>query len=335
MIIRVRRDADPAAVQRSLVERGLWVRRLEEAVQDAGRDRVSVSFLVEEHSRAVTREALLAIDGVEAVATAPSAHPRIDAQPAIVEVAGVRFGAGAPVVLAGPCAVESELQVAAIAERLARRGARFLRGGAFKPRTSPYSFHGHGVEALRWMRRAADANGLKVVTEALSPEDAPRVAEWADLLQIGSRSMQSFPLLKAAAATGKPILLKRGMAATVEEWLAAGEWCLVHGAPSVIFCERGIRGFDTATRNLLDLASVALLAHVHHQPVVVDPSHALGRRDLIAPLAKAALAAGACGLLLETHDDPGRALSDGPQALLPADIDALLAEIHVRQEAAA
>lgn len=322
MIVRVRREADPAAVQRALVERGLWVEKLD----DAG----AAVFVIAPHSRAIRREELLALAGVESVASAPSAHPRVDAQPAIVEIAGVRFGAQ-PVILAGPCAVESELQVAGIAERLARRGVRFLRGGAFKPRTSPYSFHGHGLQALRWMRRAADANGLKVVTEALSPEDAPRVAEWADLLQIGSRSMQSFPLLKAAAAMGKPILLKRGMAATVDEWLAAGEWCLVHGAPSVIFCERGIRGFDPATRNLLDLGSVALLAHVHRQPVIVDPSHALGRRDLILPLSRAALAAGACGLLLETHDDPGRALSDGPQALLPAELDSLLK--HMREAA--
>ncbi len=320
MIVRVRRDADPAAVQRALAARGLWVRRLE----DGG----EVSFLVEDHSRATSVEALRGIEGVEGVASAPSAHPRVDAQPRVIDVAGVRFGDGSPVVLAGPCAVESELAVAAIAERLARRGVRFLRGGAFKPRTSPYSFHGIGLQALEWMRRAADANGMKVVTEALSPEDAPHVAEWADLIQIGSRSMQSFPLLKAVAATGKPILLKRGMAATVEEWLAAGEWCLVHGAQSVIFCERGIRGFDPATRNLLDLGSVALLAHVHRQAVVVDPSHALGRRDLIAPLSRAAIAAGASGLLLETHDDPGRALSDGPQALLPEEIDALLLEIR-------
>lgn len=323
MIIRVKTGSDPASVQRALAERGLWVRRLDEPGPVP-----SVLFLVEEHSRAVEASSLLSIEGVAGVAVAPSAHPLVDQQPRVVTVAGIDIGSGAPpVVMAGPCAIESERQVRELAARLRPHGVSFLRGGAFKPRTSPYSFHGHGDAALRWMRTAADENGMRVVTEALAAEDATRVAELADLVQIGSRSMQSFPLLKAVAKTGKPILLKRGMSATIEEWLAAGEWCLAHGAPAVIFCERGIRGFDPSARNLLDLGAVALLSAVHGLPVIVDPSHATGRRDLIAPLARAAIAAGAAGLMLETHDQPGAALSDGPQALTADELEEVLSSI--------
>jgi len=244
-----------------------------------------------------------------------SPHPRVDNQGPVVEVSGFRIGGDHLALMAGPCSVESEEQIFEMAARLATAGASFLRGGAYKPRTSPYAFQGHGSEALTWMRRAADAHGLRVVTEALSESDAGNVAWHADLVQIGSRNMQNYALLKAVGRTGKPVLLKRAMSATIEEWLLAGEYLLVHGASGVVFCERGIRGFDTETRNLLDLGAVALLSHVHHVPVIVDPSHATGRRDLIAPLARAALAAGAAGLMIETHDDPGKALSDGPQAL--------------------
>jgi 3-deoxy-7-phosphoheptulonate synthase len=283
-------------------------------------------FLVEPHSAAVAADRLRAIDGVAAVAAARDAHPLITRQAgAPVTVAGVPIGPGAqPVLFAGPCAVESARQIDELAARVAAAGARFLRGGAYKPRTSPYAFQGHGAPALAWLRAAADTHGLGVVTEAMSELDAPRVAEVADLVQIGSRNMQNFALLRAVAQTRRAVLLKRGMAATVEEWLSAGEYCLVHGAPAVIFCERGVRGVGDHARNLLDLGTVALLAHVHRQPIVVDPSHAAGRRDLIAPLARAALAAGAAGLLVETHDDPGRALSDGPQALPSSALAGLL-----------
>ncbi|MDH3297655.1 MAG: 3-deoxy-7-phosphoheptulonate synthase, partial [Gemmatimonadota bacterium] len=224
-------------------------------------------------------------------------------------------GAAPPVLFAGPCSVESEDQIHTVARRLAGLGVRFLRGGAFKPRTSPYDFQGLGREALRWMRNAADESGLLVVTEALSESSLDDVAEVADLVQIGSRNMHNSPLLTAAGRTGRPILVKRGMAATVEEWLSAGEYCLAHGSPSVVFCERGIRSFDDGTRNLLDLAAVALLRHAHGVPVIVDPSHGLGRRDLILPLSRAAIAAGAAGVIVEVHPHPGTALSDGPQAI--------------------
>ncbi len=320
MIVVLERGADAAQVQRLLVQQGLWVVPLEGGP--------TAQFLVEPQSAAPGREALLRIAGVEAVATPRSAHPLVDAQPPVVEIGETRLGPGvAPVFIAGPCSVESGEQIHAIAARLARQGVRLLRGGAFKPRTSPYAFQGHGEAALAWLREAADENGLSVVTEVLDPRDAPAVARFADLLQIGSRNMQNFALLRAAARQGKPLLIKRGMAATIDEWLLAGEHCLVHGAPAVVFCERGIRGFDSSTRNLLDLGAVALLSQVYRLPVIVDPSHAVGRRDLVPALSRAAIAGGAAGLMLETHDDPGRALSDGPQALLPDQLAALLADL--------
>jgi 3-deoxy-7-phosphoheptulonate synthase len=322
MIIQLAPDADTDQVKRALVAAGLWVTALHDG------DRRVSHFSVSSASSAVEASALLRIPGVASVVAPASAHPRVDASPPTVNVRGVEVGGAAKVFMAGPCAVESEAQIDAVAARVAASGARLLRGGAFKPRSSPYAFQGHGEVALRWMRRAAEANGLRVVTEALGEADVALVAEYADLIQVGSRNMQNFALLKAVGRTGRPAMLKRAMSATVEEWLLAGEYLLEHGAAGVIYCERGIRGFDHATRNLLDLGAVALLAHVHHLPVVVDPSHATGRRDLVLPLARAGLAAGAAGVMLETHDDPGRALSDGPQALLPAEFVAVMAALH-------
>jgi 3-deoxy-7-phosphoheptulonate synthase len=232
-----------------------------------------------------------------------------------------------PIWMCGPCSVESEGHARDVAAGVAALGAAFLRGGAFKPRTSPYAFQGVGPAGLAWLRRAADAHGLKVVTEALGEADVPAVAEHADMIQVGSRNMHNYALLKAIGRTGRPVLLKRGMAATVEEWLLSGEYLLLSGASGVVFCERGIRSFDPATRNLLDLGAVALLSHALRLPVVVDPSHAAGRRDLILPMARAALAAGAAGVMIETHDDPARALSDGPQALRLAELAAVVREL--------
>jgi 3-deoxy-7-phosphoheptulonate synthase len=316
MIVTVKRGADSARVQRELTGRGLWTHLVQ---GEAG-----VSLVIEPHSTAVPIEQLLGIEGVQSVATTPSAHPKVDAQPATVDVAGVRFGAGEkPVLMGGPCCVEDEAQIQASAQAVAASGGEFLRGGAYKPRTSPYSFAGHGEPALRWLRQAAERQGLRVVTEALRPEDAGLVAEYAHLIQIGSRNMQNFALLAAVAQTRRPVLLKRAASATIEEWLLAAEHCLAHGAAAVVFCERGIRSFDPSVRNLLDLGAVSLLSQVLHQPVVVDPSHAAGRRDLIEALSNAALAAGAHGLLIETHPDPANAQSDGPQALPPASFRAL------------
>jgi len=320
VIVHLESNSDADAVRRELTARGLWVQRM-----DAGG---RTSFVVEACSAAVEPADLAAIRGVESVATGSSRTPRVDAQPPIVEVGDLGVGPGAaPVVMAGPCSIDTEERIHAIALRLGREGVRVLRGGAYKPRTSPYSFQGHGEVALQWMRDAANAAGMKVVTEAMGAEDVPLVAEYADIVQIGSRNMHNYSLLRTVGSAGRPVLLKRGMAATVEEWLAAGEYLLLHGARSVIFCERGIRGFDPTTRNVLDIGAVALLAQVHRLPVIVDPSHATGRRDLVVPLARAALAAGAAGVMLETHDAPGEALSDGPQALLPDQLTPLLQEI--------
>jgi 3-deoxy-7-phosphoheptulonate synthase len=199
-----------------------------------------------------------------------------------------------------------------------------LRGSAYKPRSSPYAFQGHGAVALGWLRAAADRHRLAVVTEVLAAQDAARVAEVADLIQIGSRNMQNYPLLREVGRQKRPVLLKRGVAATIEEWLLSAEYCLLEGAPGVVFCERGVRAFDPSTRYLLDLGAVALLAHTLRLPVIVDPSHAAGRRDLIAPLARAGVAVGAHGVMVEIHDDPGGARSDGPQALRPAALVSLL-----------
>ena len=321
MIIRLQPDADPAAVSGRLAALGLWVDRYE------GADRQPL-FVVHPWSAEASREQIEALDGVAEVLARPQGRPRLDAAPPVLDVAGIPIGAGQrPVLMAGPCSVESEGQIDAIASQLARSGVQFLRGGAFKPRTSPYAFRGHGEPALGWLSAAARAHGLRVVSEALGEATVERVAALADLIQVGSRNMQNFSLLRAAGATGKPILLKRGMAATIDEWLLAAEHCLDGGASGVIFCERGIRSFDPNTRNVLDLGAVALIAGVHRLPVVVDPSHAAGRRDLVLPLARAALAAGAGGLLVETHPDPGRALSDGPQAIDLAALAQLAAEI--------
>lgn len=344
MIVSLAQNADRASVIRELAARGV-------AVAEIAEDRLGgVSLVTSGVSAPVAPEEIERIPGVRAVAMPRTPHPRVSAQGPVVDVAGIRIGAalppdggarrpadgaGSPVLMAGPCSVESEDQVRACAAALAPLGARFLRGGAFKPRTSPYAFQGVGHPGLRWLREAADDHGMRVVTEVLSENDVPAVAEAADLLQIGSRNMQNFALLRAAGAANKPVLLKRSMSATVEEWLLAGEYLLAHGASGVVFCERGIRGWDGTTRNLLDLGAVALLAHVHRLPVIVDPSHATGRRDLVAPLARAGLAAGAAGLMIETHPAPGEARSDGPQAVPLAQMAELVATLPAFERAAA
>lgn len=322
MIVTLTEGADPRHVRDALAGLGLWTSPFE------GR-RGSVQLFVHSHSGEVDRDRLLSVAGVADISEPASRHPRVDVQPSPVRVGDVGLGGDAvPVLMAGPCSVESEERIHDVAARLASLGVRFLRGGAYKPRTSPYDFQGVGSDALLWLREAADANGLLVVTEALSESSVARVAEVADLIQVGSRNMHNGALLEAAGRTGRPVLVKRGMAATVEEWLSAGEYCLAGGAPAVVFCERGIRSFDDRTRNLLDLGSVALLRHVHGLPVIVDPSHGLGRRDLIPHLSRAAIAAGAAGLLIEVHPEPERALSDGPQAVTFDEIDSLARDLH-------
>jgi len=219
------------------------------------------------------------------------------------------------VVMAGPCAVESEAQITATAEFSSSCGVQILRGGAFKPRSSPYSYQGLGIEGLKLLRRAADQHGMAVVTEVMTIDQIETVSEHADLLQVGARNMQNYPLLTALGHTDKPVLLKRGMAATIQEWLMSAEYILTEGNPNVILCERGIRTFETATRNTLDLSAVPVIKYLSHLPVIADPSHAVGTRRFVSSMARAAVAAGADGIMIEVHPSPDTALSDGPQSL--------------------
>jgi len=233
----------------------------------------------------------------------------------IVQVGGIPVGGHSIVVIAGPCTVESEEGIVETARRVKQLGAHMLRGGAFKPRTSPYSFQGLQGEGLRHLSRARELTGLPVVTEFISIADTQAVVSCADLIQIGARNAQNTPLLCEAAHSGKPVLLKRGMSCTIEEWLMSAEYILSNGNPNVILCERGIRSFEHMTRNTLDLSAVAAAKQETHLPVIVDPSHGTGKRSLVIPMARAAIAAGADGLLIEVHPDPDHALCDGPQSL--------------------
>jgi len=233
----------------------------------------------------------------------------------IVDVRGVKVGGDAFVVIAGPCAVETEEQILASARAAREAGATMLRGGAFKPRSSPYTFRGLGEAALKLLALARDETGLPIVTEVMTPTDVPLVARYADLLQIGARNMQNYQLLEEVGRTGMPVLLKRGLSATIEEWLLSAEYVIAQGNPNVILCERGIRTFETATRNTMDLNAVALTKRRSHLPVIADPSHGTGKWYLVPPLALASLAAGADGLIIEIHPDPDRAKSDGGQSL--------------------
>jgi 3-deoxy-7-phosphoheptulonate synthase len=246
---------------------------------------------------------------------------------------GVRIGGPEVVVMAGPCAVESREQILTTARRVAAAGATVLRGGAFKPRTSPYSFQGLGEEGLRLLAEARDQTGLAVVTEALDPEGVALVAEYADIIQIGARNMQNYSLLRAAGRAGKPVLLKRGMSATIKELLLAAEYIVVEGEPRVILCERGVRNFDSHARNLLDLTAVVTVKELSHLPIIADPSHGTGARSKVGPMTRAAVAAGADGVIVETHPDPASAVSDGAQSLTLDQFDALMGELQTLSSA--
>ncbi|MEX0978174.1 MAG: 3-deoxy-7-phosphoheptulonate synthase [Pirellulales bacterium] len=249
------------------------------------------------------------------------AHP----QPSVVDVAGVRIGGGNLAMIAGPCAVESAERMDAIAGAVRKAGANILRGGAFKPRTSPYAYQGMGEDGLKILRETGDKHGLPVVTEVMDPRKVELVERYADMIQIGARNMQNFSLLTEVGNTKKPVLLKRGMSATIVDLLMSAEYILSRGNPNVVLCERGVKGFDNITRNMFDVAAVPACKSLSHLPIIVDPSHATGRPDLIPPCALAGVAAGADGVHIEVHDCPEEALSDGPQALLP-DQYALVAE---------
>ncbi len=242
----------------------------------------------------------------------------------VVKVGDVKIGGKEIVLMAGPCAVENEEQIFKIAKIVSDAGAKFLRGGAFKPRTSPYSFQGLGEEGLNLIRKAADKFNLKVITEVIESSQVELVENYTDIFQVGSRNMQNYPLLKAVSKMKKPVLLKRGFAARVDEWLMSAEYILAGGNMNVILCERGIRTFETSSRNTFDLSSIPVVKKISHLPVIADPSHATGIRENVIPMARAAIAAGADGLLVEVHHNPDTALSDGPQALLPAQLKTLV-----------
>jgi len=246
----------------------------------------------------------------------------------IVNVNGIEVGGSEVVIIAGPCAVENKEQLFETARSVNNYGAKILRGGAFKPRSSPYSFQGLGEEGLKLLREISNETGLPVVTEVMDTKQVELIAEYADLVQVGSRNMQNFPLLKEVGMCGKPILLKRGMMATIEEFLNAAEYILHHGNDQVILCERGLRTFETSTRNTLDLSAVPMLKHLSHLPVIVDPSHGTGHRWMVSPMSKAAVAVGADGIMMEVHYKPEIALCDGHQSLTPNDFEELMTELH-------
>jgi 3-deoxy-7-phosphoheptulonate synthase len=248
----------------------------------------------------------------------------------IIEFAnGVKIGGPAIVVAAGPCSVETEDQIQATAAAVARAGAKMIRAGAFKPRSSPYSFQGLGEQGLRLLRAAADAHGLLVVSEVMDQTQIPLLEHYADVLQVGARNMQNYTLLRELGHSSRPILLKRGIAATIEELLLSAEYILSGGNYQVILCERGIRTFETYTRNTMDLAAIPVVKKLSHLPIMADPSHGTGRRDKVLPMARASVAAGADGLLVEVHPDPDRALSDGAQSLYPDQFETLMAQLRI------
>ena len=246
-------------------------------------------------------------------------------QQTVVRVLDLEIGGSEFITMAGPCSVETEQQILSIAHHVRGQGAQVLRGGAFKPRSSPYAFQGLGLEGLKLLAKARSETGLAIVTEVMSEDDVALVAEYADILQIGSRSMENFTLIEAAARSGKPILLKRGMMATVEDLMRSAQIALSNGNANVILCERGIRTFDNALRNTYDPAAIALLKHISHLPVIADPSHACGHRELVPPLARIGVAAGADGMIVEVHPQPEKAWSDGEQSLSFDEFDAMMA----------
>jgi len=245
----------------------------------------------------------------------------------VIQIKDVKIGGQEIVVMAGPCSIESESQIFQLAEIVAKSGAKILRGGAFKPRTSPYSFQGLGEEGLKMMRRAADEHNLLVITEVMQIEQIDLIEKYTDIFQIGARNMQNYPLLNEIGKTSKPVMLKRGLAATIEEWMMSAEYILSKGNKEIMLCERGIRTFETYTRNTFDLSAIPVVHKRSHLPVVADPSHATGYRDQVVPMARAAVAAGTDALMVEIHQDPEKALSDGPQALLPEQYITMMSEI--------
>ena len=333
MLIVMRHDASPEQVQAVvdvIEEMGYEARPM------PGKQRTAVGLVGNDGK--VNADRLESLGGVLEVIHVSQPYKQVSREwreePTIVELAnGTRIGGSDVVVMAGPCSVESEAQIVGIAHRLREAGATILRGGAYKPRTSPYSFQGMGEAGLELLAQAREETGMAIVTEALDEESLSAVARYADIIQIGARNMQNFSLLRRAGRTGKPILLKRGMAATVKDLLLSAEYVLAEGNGQVILCERGVRGFDPHTRKLLDLTAIPVVKSLSHLPIIADPSHGTGLRAKVIPMARASVAAGADGLMIEVHPDPERALSDGAQSLYPEQFEELMEQIAVIAEA--
>ncbi|HUT62349.1 MAG TPA: 3-deoxy-7-phosphoheptulonate synthase [Anaerolineae bacterium] len=276
-------------------------------------------------------ESLASVPGVEVVMPILTPYKLVGKElkdkPSIIEIGEHSVGGEEFMLIAGPCSVESREQIISVADHVKKAGAQYLRGGAFKPRTSPYAFQGLEEDGLKLLREASRRSGLKIVTEVITPADVLLVAKYADVLQVGARNMTNYVLLKDLGKISKPVILKRGMAATIQDLLMAAEYIVSEGNPNVILCERGIRTFETATRNTLDLSAVPLIKERSHLPIIVDPSHATGVRNLVAPMSRAAIACGADGLMIEVHPNPEEAFSDGAQSLLPSEFGELAKEL--------
>jgi 3-deoxy-7-phosphoheptulonate synthase len=329
MIISIRRNASREEVEqvRSRIEEfGLKVHSIE------GEERVVIGAVGVGSAVTACLEELEAMPQVEKAVRISVPYKFVSkefrATKTEVKIGKVTVGGSEFVMMAGPCSVEGEKQILESAEIVAKAGAQLLRGGAFKPRTSPYDFQGMAEEGLKLLAKAREVTGLGIVTEVMSDADVPLVAEYADVLQIGARNMQNFALLKTLGKCGRPILLKRGMSATVKELLMSAEYIVAHGNPDVMLCERGIRTFETVTRNTCDIGAVAALQEMTHLPIILDPSHATGKRSLVPPVSKAGVAVGADGLIVEMHPNPEKAWSDGAQSLSPAEFTKLMADLQ-------
>ena len=327
MVVIMNADATQADIEgviSAIEEKGLEAKVMEGAHQKI------VGVIGDKTKLAATP--LDAMHGVETTVAISKSYKRASREfhPAstVVDIRGIKIGDGSPVVMAGPCAVESREQLLETAQLVKEGGAQFIRGGAYKPRTSPYAFQGLEEEGLKYLAEAREKTGLAVVTEVTVVEAVDTVAAYADLLQVGARNMQNFGLLKAVGRAGKPVMLKRGLAATIDEWLNAAEYIMNEGNPNVILCERGIRTYETYTRNTFDISAIPAIKHLSHLPIIADPSHGTGKWRMIKPVSLASIAAGADGLIIEGHPNPARALSDGPQSLTPENYRDLMASVQ-------
>ena len=327
MVVIMNADATQADIEgviSAIEEKGLEAKGMEGAHQKI------VGVIGDKTKLAATP--LDAMHGVETTVAISKSYKRASREfhPAatVVDIRGIKIGDGTPVVMAGPCAVESREQLLETAQLIKEGGAQFIRGGAYKPRTSPYAFQGLEEEGLKYLAEAREKTGLAVVTEVTVVEAVDTVAAYADLLQVGARNMQNFGLLRAVGRAGKPVMLKRGLAATIDEWLNAAEYIMNEGNPNVILCERGIRTYETYTRNTFDISAIPAIKHLSHLPIIADPSHGTGKWRMIKPVSLASIAAGADGLIIEVHPNPARALSDGPQSLTPENYRDLMVSVQ-------